>query len=504
MPMPDLIPVNTSESALAEAAGPVELTAADPAIRAEFLRAQVLIGAGGECGLTLRGARIAGALDLEGCRAPRWVDLTRCRFDKPLHLRGAALDGLTLDEAEAPGLRLSRVELRGDLRLRGAKIVGETTLRGARIGGDLIALNARLDRAGSVAIEADGLRVGGSVFLSGAEIRGAARFLDARIARHLACIGCRISRPGSKALRLDGARIGGVFFLRRGARIEGALDLTAARIGALSDDPDCWPAPGDLLLNRCDYGGLTGGPVDAASRLDWLARMDPAARGRGFQPQPYCHLARTLRRMGHECDARTVLIEKERRARAHARARLSGALREAIARRRAAPNAERRLAAGAPIPRLRLTLALARLRDAALDLVVGHGHAPARALIWALPFWLIGAGVFHYAWTQDAMKPRDPRLLGAPAWVLCQDAPSRLSCYLSSPEGASYPRFQPLLYALDALAPVVDLRQEEFWLPADERPVGRAARAWGWAHTLAGWALTLLAAAGISGVVKKD
>ena len=92
------------------------------------------------------------------------------------------------------------------------------------------------------------------------------------------------------------------------------LDLTAAEIGTLVDAKVSWPGPGLLALDRFQYGAISFGPVDAASRLDWLGRQDPTYWGADFWPQPYQQLAKVLREMGHEDEAKTVLVAK-----AHAR-----------------------------------------------------------------------------------------------------------------------------------------------------------------------------------------
>jgi hypothetical protein len=113
----------------------------------------------------------------------------------------------------------------------------------------------------------------------------------------------------------------GTFFLRQGASIVGTLDLTATEIGAIDDEEACWPQKGDLLLNRCRYGAFIGGPIDAASRLRWLARQVSVRWEEDFWPQPYEQLATVLREMGHDEETRAVLIVKERLQRHARRAR---------------------------------------------------------------------------------------------------------------------------------------------------------------------------------------
>jgi hypothetical protein len=84
----------------------------------------------------------------------------------------------------------------------------------------------------------------------------------------------------------------------------------------------------------------------------------------------------------------------------------------------------------------------------------------------------------------------------------------------------TYPRFNPLVYSLDVFLPFVDLQQICYWLPG-EKAAGAARsrncllhigpwtlrwsavlRAYFWFQTLAGWTLTTLLAAAVTGIVK--
>lgn len=64
--------------------------------------------------------------------------------------------------------------------------------------------------------------------------------------------------------------------------------------------------------------------------------------------------------------------------------------------------------------------------------------------------------------------------------------------------GEPQPAFQPLVYALDTLLPVVNLHQEDNWLPRG------SAQWWAWSSILVGWVLTAAAAAAFTGVLKRD
>ena len=56
--------------------------------------------------------------------------------------------------------------------------------------------------------------------------------------------------------------------------------------------------------------------------------------------------------------------------------------------------------------------------------------------------------------------------------------------------------FDAFVYSLDTFLPIVNLHQEEHWLPDATSSWGKALRAYLWFHILMGWALTTLGIAG--------
>jgi hypothetical protein len=89
---------------------------------------------------------------------------------------------------------------------------------------------------------------------------------------------------------------------REGFQANGEIDLERAKIGTLADEKKSW-AP-LLNLDGLTYGDLTYLP--ARDRLDWLNRSI------GYSPQPYEQLAGYYRRLGHDEQARRVLLAKQR------------------------------------------------------------------------------------------------------------------------------------------------------------------------------------------------
>ncbi len=519
----------------------------DRLVRAAFLRF-LLLGGDEDCrphekGIRLAGARIAGTLDLEACRVVRDIGLTNCRFDSTPVFNSAVIERLFLDGSAMPGLHAERLQARGGLYLRGAELDGELRLvtatfggnvlcdgtvfrpvsgpaidaegiearrlhlRGALCDGPLILTGAELvgdlDCAGmtvtagdrDIAVDARAVDIGGSVIFRGARIDGAVNLLAARIRADLNCNAAVITHPGESALQLSRAAVGGAFFLRDGAAIDGTLAMTGASVGTIHDDAASWPKHGDLLLNRCLYKAFIGGPVDAASRIDWLSRQSPERWGEDFWPQPYEQLATVLQGMGHEDDARIVLIEKERLQRKVRRERI-----------------------GNPIAR-----AFFELIDGILKVTVAYGRQPLLAFVWLFFFWLVGVLVFGLAESQGAFRPTNPVLLRQPEWMLCgepateqrpsattgapahglaQPGQTQLDCFRAQWEAASFPVFSPWMYSLDNLLPVLDLEQKSVWSPDPAKPLGELARLYFYIQAILGWTLSLLAVAGFSGLVR--
>ncbi len=245
----------------------------------------------------------------------------------------------------------------------------------------------------------------------------------------------------------------------------------------MTDDPACWPGRGDLILDRFRYGAIVGGPVSADARLDWLGRQDSMRWGVEFWPQPYEHCAKVLREMGHGEDARAILIEKERLQRAARRAR--------------APQPDRWIFSA---------------WDRVLKWTVRYGRQPLYAFAWLFWVWLLGVGVFTVAEQMGALKPNKEVVLRSDEWVGCSDrGAGQAACYLATAQGLSYPTFNRWVYSADTLLPIVSLEMQEYWIPDDRRGrVGWWARGYLWLHIAVGWALSLLAVAGFSGLVKSD
>jgi hypothetical protein len=140
----------------------------------------------------------------------------------------------------------------------------------------------------------DGFQAAGTINLNAASIGAQLNFSGAHL-------------DGKDGPALKGQRLTVTqdMFCRAGFKANSAIDLADARIGKLVDESESWPE--HLTLDGLTYGDLTYLP--ACQRLDWLSRTS------GYSPQPYEELAAYYRRLGHDEQARRVLLAKQRQRR---------------------------------------------------------------------------------------------------------------------------------------------------------------------------------------------
>jgi hypothetical protein len=373
----------------------------DPVVRAEVLASLLLHPAEPSDGevpaLRLRGARITGVLDIAFGTVTAPLQLDACTLEGGPDLTGASTRSVELTGCTLPGLsaRLARVE--GDLRVSGCRVRGCLLVKNATVTGSASLSASHLANPGGRAVDGGGFVVGGGlVGRRGMRAEGSIRIIGARIEGGVLLEGARISNPGGVALCADelittrllcshldadgevqlrnakvsgeaslhGAKLrAGVKAVRaRGlsaaelfltpASVQGMVDLSRARIGALRDSAATWPPL--LRLDGLSYDHLIPfDDVDARRRCAWLTRdVDE------YRPQPYEQLAAYYRRLGHDHDARRVLLAKQRVRRSTLRlpARAGGHL---------------------------------------LDLLVGYGYRPWLAAVWLLVLLGAGTTVFH-------------------------------------------------------------------------------------------------------------
>lgn len=429
---------------------PPEILDPSRQIRADLIRL-IAIGGTPACGLhpvgiKLKGAQISGTLDLQFTKTRGRCVLDCCRFvDGPL-LDHAEFAELSIISSHLPGLSAKYLVVSGCLSLQKSTFTRTVELEGAQIGGEFSCVSTSFDGAGKLALNAQRLRVGDQ----------------------LSC--------------------------GRLKTVNGQINLEAAQVRELNDFGAFWPETADCLyLNGFTYDRLSGGASHTfALRKDWLARGSRFKRR--FHPQPYTQLAKVLRELGHAAEARKVLMERDRLL-----------FIEAHKANRKPSNSASAVGRG-DIIIAGLRCNLLRLWAWFSATISGYGHAPQRALFASLACIGFGAIWFFLAWQAGVMVPNSDIILTSADWSTAMktaaDAPS--AEWMKLPSARHYETFYCLPYALDVFVPLVSLGQENAWAITTVTWFGWATRCFSFAYQIAGWAITAMGIAAITGFVQKN
>lgn len=249
------------------------------------------------------------------------------------------------------------------------------------------------------------------------------------------------------------------------------LHLELAKAETFWDDEASWPKSENLYLDGFRYDRLyEDAPFQAASRKKWLGLQ---SRDK-FRPQPYEQLATVLRQMGHESEAREVMIEKNR---------------------------EQARFTSFPQQSWWWYNIFGRL--------IGYGYAPWRAFAMSVAMILLGTILFQIGSTHDLISPASENayVKGANGQVIREEnGRPKIS--------KEYPVFNAFFYSLESFTPLLKLDQSAHWTPnanhGAEIPMvhfwaprtGDLLRYYLFFHIAAGWLLTSLWVGAITGLVK--
>lgn len=408
-------------------------------VRAEVLRALLLNGKAddGELpALRVTGARITGVLDLQYATVARPVRLMNCFFERIPNLYGARTRQLNLSGSVLPGLRAATILVEGVLRLTGCRVNGPVQLGGAKITGAVFLDGARFSGGSDPVLQlnhsridddlwAVGLAATGEIRLDGANVSGAVNLEDARLTnKDATALQAENLTVGAD---LRGARLQAVGRVNiRGTRIKGELNLTEATLQN--------PGGTALRASRCTAAELwlrevkpvVGTVSLRGSRFD-LVHIRPEAwpekvRLDGFS---YGILDPRLR-----AEDRLAVLERDEDGYVpYAYEQLTTAYRSI------GSDGNARTVQLAKMRRQRRGLPwYAKSWGYLQDVTVGYGFRPLRATAWLLLLLAIGTTVFG----------------------LHHPPPM---------EHGKAPDFNPFVYALDLLVPIVDFGQAKAFNP---------------------------------------
>jgi hypothetical protein len=497
-------------------------------VRARTIRSEViaalLLGAvpaepGRTAAIRLDGARIPGTLSIGHAVIAVPVSLRRCEFLAGIDLSGAKVRGIDLKGSRLVGLLAPVAEIDGNLSLTECECQGEVVLTGAHIIGALQMQRARLEHPGEVALLGNrlvidddllaqeavingqlrlaGARVGGIVFLDGATLRheggralhgsklsvgagllaragfsatGEVAFNDASIERGVDFRGATLSNPGGNALTAIGLRAATFIWFGDGFTAHGAIRLSRVKIGTeiymsgvRLKNPD-----GDAI--RCRYARATTFVLDSDSEVDGTIDLR-YSRFTDIRDSLACW-SRRLRLSGLSYDALDPPLTAGQRV-GWLRRDTDGYLPQnyetlaAMYRRLGDDSSARFVLLAKERERRGLLPWYGRAWSWLQEVTVGYGYRPLRATAWLAVFLALGTLVFG--------------LHHPPAF-----------------QGTAHPAFNPFIYSVDLLVPLIDLGLRNSYDPQGPQ------RWLAYFLIAVGWILVTTIAAGILRVLRRQ
>ncbi|MGH8877735.1 MAG: hypothetical protein ACRD0P_10395 [Stackebrandtia sp.] len=399
----------------------------------------------GPC-LVLINSEVGQDLQLRGARTNGTVLLTKAKIGGNLEFTAMA--------ASSPGnkaLAASMIEVEQNVLLNhGFSAIGEVDFFLARIGGRLEVDGAWLSNVGGSAFDVSRGTVGQSLLLNGLAAEGAVRVGGSKIAGQLSLNTSTILNPAGDAFDATQCDIGQSLWIGRGSHFEGDINLTNASVTnrlMLRDTTATAIKAFDLTVDILDDDPDCW--PDDSKILGMTYRSLPEDPG-GQARKRIAWLSRLVPR--YKPQPYTQLVSVYKGIGSNAEARLVIFAREA-AQRRSHRN---------PVYR-----AVTRGWGGLLRWTIGFGYTPWRVVPWMAALFLAAWAVFR---TPNAFLATD----------------------------RAHEQFNAALQALDTVLPVIALDNDRQWS-------ANGVFAW-WEAGFAsmGWFLSLLVAAGVAGVFKRD
>ena len=297
-----------------------------------------------------------------------------------------------------------------------------------------------------------------------------------------------IEATNGYALNAQDLKVEGGLYWRRFSSIRGRVEFASASFRQLVDDRESWEMVVDSGMVGSTYEALFG-PTELEFRLSWLRQT--ANIEASFHPQPYQQLAKFYRETGHRYEAREILVAKEIEQRK--------ATRKAIRERKGRTESWMQ-------PDVLATVKLSM--DTGSRFVAGYGYKPWLSLWWLGGLVTVMMIAAQLTWNAGDFAPNSAVVLTSQDWKTIADGPSQnpaADWTGALAPGKDYETFYSFAYALDVVVPVLDLGQTDAWAPSPARGD------WGyWMFYLqkifivAGWVVTAIAAAAISGMIRRD
>ena len=414
--------------------------------------------------LSAGGLNVAGGLYLNrGFAAVGEIRLYGANLAANLTVSGGTLRNpggiaLNLDQASLNILHGADVMCEGQVTLIGARIASDIDLKRSHLAGS----------GGNPALVADRASIDGALILIGSRAQGEISLRTVRVGQRVLLMDSQLYNPGETALRLSRAQVAADMFCD-GMTCVGRIRVAGATIG------------GELSFKDARITDAAGIALDAAGLDSGELSLLLAEQADGLVDLRHSHIRILRDDPGRWPSMLSIdgLTYEALEPRLAARQRLQWLARDPSGYQ---PRPYGQLAAhytaiGQPAEahhvmyaseriRSRAKTPLARIWSLLQDLTIGYGYQPWRAVAWLALLLTTGSIIF-------ATAPPPPLGPGAA------------------------PHFNPVIYTLDLLLPVVDLGQKHAFNP------GGAEQWFSYLLVAAGWLLVTTVAAGAARVLSR-
>ena len=346
-------------------------------------------------------------------------------------------------------LSIQKSNIKGDVLFEGQRVNsdlidhfesrGGVYLSGSKIGGDLVLSGGRFLGGRPFVLVADTTEIAGGVKANNAFFDGVVVFVGADI---------------KKTFEFCNVRNGSNIF----------LDLGNATVGTVYNLCPGWPESGRLIVNGMVYKNLKFDykpkGQTAKESISWIRRQysvgnsisDPNSLINKFSAQPYEQLAKFYKDNGFEDESKDVLVAKN----------------------------DDLLASG------RLDKA-ARVKQILYKWLANYGYDSRNSLYAISFFLLLGSCLFFIGFITNSM--------------ICESDNTESRSNMCKGFGCKCIA-EGVLYSLDTFLPLVNLKVADCWRPDVTKLTGLFLTVYRLIHVVAGWILTTIFVAGISGLLK--
>lgn len=402
--------------------------------------------------LTCNGANIKGAVFLDDVKVNGEVNFNSAEIGKTLDCP----NGKFINK-KGTSLNCDRAKIKDSVNLRNGFISeGRVNFNSAEIGGSFSCKDGKFINEGNNALTCQNIKVNGDVFLNdGFNVVGNVHFSSSQI---------------EKALILSNLEIKGIF------------NISSAKINEieLNDNILKKDKLKNIYLDGLEYNHLSGKNLDSKILINLLEKMPE------FKPQPYRQLVKVLRNNGDNIYADDIMIKYN------------------------------------DIQASKNNIFLKNLKKI-YKITTGYGYRPKNMLGTLIIVWLIFGWIYQKTAEMAVFAPSNPLIFQKKDFYQCvidengtsfsdlcnqKEYNEQNNWTKSKKLEGEYTTFQPYIYSLDLILPVVDLQMNKDWgvfiSPTNSNFTLNDLIRWiVWIEIIIGWTLGYILLSYLSGIISK-